>query len=48
MYTTLKDFYLDCESIKILYRLIDLSRQKELDADAKATKQIEAFGQQIA
>ena len=39
--------YLDYDYIKNHYRLIavDLSRQKELDADPKAIQQIEFFGQ---
>ena len=38
---------LDCEYIKNHYRLIavDLSRQKELDADPKAIQKIELVGQ---
>ena len=38
---------LDCKYIKIQYKLIavDLSRQKELDADPKAIQQIEFVGQ---
>ena len=44
-YTTL--FLLDYDYIKNHYRLIavDLSRQKELDADPKAIQQIEFVGQ---
>ena len=36
---------LDYEYIKNHYRLIDLSRQKELDAYPKAIQQIEFVGQ---
>ena len=38
---------LDCKYIKNLYRLmaVDLSRQKELDADPKAIYEIEFVGQ---
>ena len=43
-YTAL--FLLDCDYIKNHYRLIavDLSRQKQLDADPKAIQQIEFIG----
>ena len=39
-------YLVDCDYIKNQYRLIavDLSRQKELDADPKAIWQIEFFG----
>ena len=47
MKTILKNVLLDYEYIKNHYRLIavDLSRQKELDADLKAIRQIEFSGQ---
>ena len=47
MKTILKNVLLDYEYIENHYRLIavDLSRQKELDADLKAIRQIEFSGQ---